>query len=437
MAEAARLDELADSLPVQPAEAVDVGGADVGVAAEPAEARPVAEPPSISSDDDVDPLDRLLAQWDAEQKAGNGAAASGDDDIIELLNQDAARQQYDQELAAAQRYANELAAHSAMEIARRDQQVAELNQTVGQLQNVIAQEQWRQHQLQSRDAFEKVVAAEQAKLADVPGIDEDHARRWLLSEAAQDPRLGEVWEISRFYEPPGPVDRARVASHIQAWAEGQAKLALQLPDPRARVLAQQNIESSMRQMWETAFPDPAAYRANAAKYVNQALDRMHKEARKPRLDPDRTSDYFAVAQAVRGASTRTPPPEIPPGIWRTFRSCLERVLEAIRVPRDLKLGATALDALPGDCHIALAKAIKRNQIVFESLNDGIPIRCLFLSVQLHSRVPRAISSVQKPTPVSVKAIENPCRFTYSPRQMRRRGIDRNYQVQVFYESRCI
>ena len=39
---------------------------------------------------------------------------------------------------------------------------------------------------------------------------------------------------------------------------------------------------------------------------------MHREARKPRLDPDRSADYFAVAQAVRGASGKPalePPPE--------------------------------------------------------------------------------------------------------------------------------
>jgi hypothetical protein len=91
---------------------------------------------------------------------------------------------------------------------------------------------------------------------------------------------------------------------------------LQLPDRRARVLAQQNIEASMRQMWETAFPDPATYRANAARYVHKAIDRMHKEARRPRIDPDVTADRLAVVQAMRGASTNKPPPEPPVNLGR-------------------------------------------------------------------------------------------------------------------------
>jgi hypothetical protein len=122
--------------------------------------------------------------------------------------------------------------------------------------------------------------------------------------------LAAAWE-ARYYQPPGPLERARIAADIQQWGENQARLALQLPGA-ARVLAQQNIEASMRQMWETAFPDPAAYRANAARYVHKALDRMHKEARRPRIDVDATESRLLVAQAVRGASgkidVREPPP---------------------------------------------------------------------------------------------------------------------------------
>ena len=124
---------------------------------------------------------------------------------------------------------------------------------------------------------------------------------------------------SRYYEPPGPVERARIASHIQQWGENQAKHALQLPDPRARVLAQQNIESSMRQMWETAFPDPQQHRAAAAAYVNRAVARMHAQARKPRPDPDATADHLLVAQAVRGASGRVDAREPGSGFWRAYR----------------------------------------------------------------------------------------------------------------------
>lgn len=300
--------------PAAPPVATEVsGGDDVAVAEAPTEADAPAAPDDSTSRGNEDPLDRLLAQWDESNGAGNGAAAAvpTDDDIVRMLDEANQQAAHEQKFAAAhQRFAAE-SAQSAMDIAARDRMLAEAQQTIGSLQQTIAAEQWRQHQQQSREAFEKLVAAEQAKLADVPGVDEDHARRWLLSEAAQDPRLGEAWEVSRFYQPPGPLDRAKVAANIQQWAEGQAKLALQLPSPRARVLAQQNIEASMRQMWETAFPDPQQHRAAAAAYVRKAIDRMHKEARRPRIDPDVTADRLAVVQAMRGASTNKPPPEPP------------------------------------------------------------------------------------------------------------------------------
>jgi hypothetical protein len=310
MAEAARLDELADTLP-PPVEAADVGGDSVNADdTVNGGAPPESEPPSPSPSDDADPLDQLLRQYDDQN--GNGAAAT-DDDIIALLEQDAARQQQEQDFQAAQQRFAADSARAATDIAQRDRQNAELQQTVGQLQQAIQQEVWRQHQQRSAADFEKLISSEQAKLADVAGIDDDHAKRWMLSEAAQDPELQRAWE-AKYYTPPGPVERANIASQIQQWGEGQAKLALQLPDPRARVLAQQNIEASMRQMWSQAFPDPATYRANAARYVNKALERMHRDARKPRIDPDATADRFAVAQAVRGASTNKIPAE-PAPVW--------------------------------------------------------------------------------------------------------------------------
>jgi hypothetical protein len=326
MAEAARLDDLADSLP--PPVEVDTGGDDVGIADTMAEA---PEPPPSP---EPDALDRLLSTYDegVGNGAGNGDASSSggftDDELAAFLNGDnpdaAAAQQREQEFAVAQqRYAND-SAQSAVDIAQRDRALAEAQQTIGSLQNAIQQEVWRQHQARSAADFEKLVSSEQAKLADVAGIDDDHAKRWLLSEAAQDPRLGEAWEVSQFYQQPGPVERANVASQIQQWGEGQANLALQLPDRRARVLAQQNIEASMRQMWSAAFPDPQQHRATAGAYVNQALDRMHKDARKPRLDPDATADRLAVAQAVRGASIRTPPPETPPNLGRMTQGEFQR-----------------------------------------------------------------------------------------------------------------
>ena len=301
MAEAARLDELADSLP--PPAAAEASGDDLDIAdtVTPAE----AEPPSSS---EPDPLDRLLSEWDERNGAGNGAAPS-DDDIIAALdaaNQQAAREQ---EFQTFQAQAAQQQADASIAAAQRDRQIGELQQTVGQLQQAIAQEVARQHQQRSAADFERLAANEQAKLEGLH-VDENHVKRWLLSEAAEDPQLREAWE-ARYYQPPGPLDRARVAADIHRWAEGQAKLALQLADPRARLLAQQNIEASMRQMWETAFPDPAAYRANADRYVRKAIDRMHKGARRPRIDERISGDVLAVAAAVRGASGKVPPEPAP------------------------------------------------------------------------------------------------------------------------------
>jgi hypothetical protein len=317
MAEAARLDDLADSLP--PPVAAEAGdGDDVGIADTTAEAPEPSSPPS-----EPDPLDRLLSEYDERNGAGNGGAADltaeyTPDELAQLLgdaNQEAvARQQRELEWQAFQQQTADQQARSAIEISRRDQQLGELQQTVGQLQNVIAQEQWRQHQQRSNEDFERLAASEQAKLEGLD-VDENHVKRWLLSEGAQDPNLVAAWE-AKYYQPPGPVERARVASHIRQWGEGQAKLALQLPDARARVLAQQNIEASMRQMWKTAFPDPQEHRAAASAYVRKALDRMHKEARRPRVDPDVTADRLAVVQAMRGASSSKPPPEPPPNLGR-------------------------------------------------------------------------------------------------------------------------
>jgi hypothetical protein len=308
---AARLDELADSLP-PPAEVADVGG-DVGVAAEPVEhPAETPEPPSTSSDDGVDPLDRLLREYDDRNGGNSGTDATADDDIIAALdaaNQQAAREQ---EFQTFQAQTAQQQADASIAAAQRDRQLAEAQQTIGSLQSVIAAELQRQHQARSLEDFKRLTADEQAKLdgLDVP---DNHVETFLLAEAARDPELQRAWE-GKYYEPPGPIDRARIAANIQQWAEGQARMALQLSNPLARRMAQQNIESSMKQMWAQAFPDPATYRANAAEYVRKAIDRMHKEARRPRIDLQATADHEAVAAAVRGASTNKIPAE-PAPVW--------------------------------------------------------------------------------------------------------------------------
>jgi hypothetical protein len=313
--------ELKDDIAAEPVEPTDVAPAEAPAAAE-------AEP---SPSTERDALDDLLDAYD--RSVGNGAAAGDADDLGDLLapfnaEQDAAdraAEEQQRELAwrtEQQRIADE-SARSAIELARHNAHVAELEQTVGQLQQTIAAEQWRQHQQRSNEDFERLAASEQAKL-DGLDVDENHVKRWLLAEAAQDSELQRAWE-ARYYQPPGPLERARIAADIQQWGEGQAKLALQLP-ARARQEAERNIHAEMRRMWETAFPDPATYRANASAYVRKALDRMHREARRPRVDPDATADRLAVVAAMKGASGK-PAPERPPDLTRMTDGEFKRYTE--------------------------------------------------------------------------------------------------------------
>jgi hypothetical protein len=317
MAESAAIKEWDE--PEAPPVATEAGGDDVAVA-EPAEA-PAAEadapaaPDDSTSPDAGDPLDRLLAQWDEEQKAGNGAAVSGDDDLVRLLdeaNQQASREQEFQ--AAQQRYASE-SAQSSLELARREQENAELRGTVHQLQQAIAQEQARQFQARQLEDFKRLAADEQSKLSDVPDIADSHVETFLLAESRRDSELVRAFD-ARYYTGPNPLERAQLERAIMAHGENLARTALQIADPAQRRLAEQHIHAELRRLYENTFPDPATYRANAAKYVHKALDHMHREARKPRLDPDRSADYFAVAQAVRGASSGKPPPDPPVNLGR-------------------------------------------------------------------------------------------------------------------------
>jgi hypothetical protein len=297
MAEELLEDDTLEAAPVD-AEAAD------GTAAAPAGADAPATPDGDStSNGDADPLDQLLADYDRSIGAGGNGADDVDplDRLIADAGEHEAAQQRELEFQAFQAQTAQQQADSAIAVSARDQQIGELQQTVGQLQQAIAAEQWRQHQQRSIADFERLAASEQAKL-DGLDVDENHVKRWLLSEAAQDLELQRAWE-ARYYQPPGPLDRARIAADIHQWGEGQAKLALQLP-ARARLLAQQNIEAEMRRMWETAFPDPQQHRAAAGPYVKRALDRMHREARRPRIDADATADRLLVVQAMRGASAK-------------------------------------------------------------------------------------------------------------------------------------
>jgi hypothetical protein len=307
VAEAARLDDLADSLP-PPVEAVDVGGADVGVAAEPVE-HPAETPeppssPSTSPSDDADPLDRLLAQWDERNGAGNNGAAAGDDDIVRLLDDANQQAAHEQEFAAAQaRFANE-SAQAALDLARSNQQNAELRGTVEQLQRAAAETQWREHQARAFQDFKSITAEAQARIAaDIPDVEDNFVETHLLAEAARDPELARAFD-ARYYSELNPLQRAELERAIMMRGEDMAKAALRIADPQQRRLAEQYIHAEMRRLYQNTFPDVQEYRANGAAYLRKAIDKIDRQARRPRIDPIVSGDVLAVAQAVRGASSK-------------------------------------------------------------------------------------------------------------------------------------
>ena len=88
------------------------------------------------------------------------------------------------------------------------------------------------------------------------------------------------------------------------------------------------------------------HRAAAGPYVTRALDRMHREARRPPIDPDASADRFLVAQAVRGASAKYDVREPAPAFGELSDAALELVHETIRLPRDLKAWGEAYSTLP-------------------------------------------------------------------------------------------
>jgi hypothetical protein len=316
MAEAARLDDLADSLP--PPVAAESGGDDVAIVEAPTGADgPAAPDDSTSRGGDADPLDRLFAEYDERNGAGNGAAAPGptDDDIIELLNQDAARQQQESEFQAAQqRYAGE-AAQSSLELARRDHQVRELEQTVGQLQQTIFAEQQRQHRQRSKADFDAMVAPVQRDL-EAEGVDvpPDYVETQLLAAVARNPELIEAHE-ARYFQGHDPLTAARLEAGIRQEAEAMAKAALSIANPVQRQAAERHIQDWMRRAWQAAFVDPREHRAKGAAIVRRAIDQIVKDAHRPRIDPDATADRLAIVAAMKGASGK-PPPEPPVNLGR-------------------------------------------------------------------------------------------------------------------------
>ena len=205
MAEAARLDELADSLPAPPVEAADVGGDNVNADdGRNGTVSPEAEPPSPSPSDDADPLDKLLSQWDEDQNRNNGAAApSSDDDIIAALDaadRDAAAQaRNEQEFAAAAAALASESAQSALELAQRDYENNQLRQTVG-ARRVNISKSGGQHQWRMKADLNALVTPVQKDL-EAEGLATsllDFVETQLIAEAVRDPTIEEAFQAKYF-----------------------------------------------------------------------------------------------------------------------------------------------------------------------------------------------------------------------------------------------
>jgi hypothetical protein len=294
------LGELADTLP-PPVETKAAGGDDVAVADASMEADAPAAPDD-STRGDVDPLDKLLAEWDQEQSARNGAAAPGSDtDDLDRILADLAADE--QRAAAAQQTADQHA-RSALEIAQRDQQLGELRGTVEQLQRAAAETQWREHQARAFQDFKSITAEAQARIAaDIPDVEDNYVETHLLAEAARDPELVRAFD-ARYYSEPNPLQRAELERAIMMRGEGMARAALQIRDPVQRRLAEQHIHAELRKLYANTFPDVQQYRASGAAYLRKAIDKIDRQARRPRTDRQVTGDVLAVAQAVRGSSAK-------------------------------------------------------------------------------------------------------------------------------------
>jgi hypothetical protein len=156
----------------------------------------------------------------------------------------------------------------------------------------------------------------QAELeADGLDIPPNHVETQLLAAAARNPELIEAFE-ARYFEGHDPLRAAQLEAAIRQQGEAWAKAALAITNPVQRLAAQRHIEAWMSRAWQAAFVTPEQHRAKGAAIVRRAIDQIVREARRPRIDSSVTGDVLAVAQAVRGASSSKPPPEVPVNLGR-------------------------------------------------------------------------------------------------------------------------
>ena len=221
------------------------------------------EAPGFSTSDhtapssEPDPLDRLLAEYDERNGAGNGAAADPagytPDELARLLDldgQEAARE-------AARLQTSSRPNESVLRPSRRSRQwilpdvsekMLQLRGTVHALQQTIFAEQQRQARRRSKADFDALVAPVQRDLeADGLDIPPNHVETHLLAAAARDPTLIEAFK-SRYFQGHDPLQAAQLEAGIRQQGETWAKAALSIANPAQRLAAQRHIEARMREM---------------------------------------------------------------------------------------------------------------------------------------------------------------------------------------------
>jgi hypothetical protein len=206
-----------------------------------------------------------------------------------------------------------------------DQQRAEQQRLEQSFQNQSQQLQhYQQQEFQraERADFDKILEKANGMVADLD-LPEGWARQYLLAEGMRDPALREAFD-NRNFNGFSPEHIAQIQQQIRAHGERLAQAAWAIQDPVQRQLAFQQIKLELLNMQAQALPDPATYRAQAARYIRGALLKMEREARayKP-IDSEATSVKEAVSFAVKGAGGKVAP-EPPPNLGRMTNNELNR-----------------------------------------------------------------------------------------------------------------
>ncbi len=105
--------------------------------------------------------------------------------------------------------------------------------------------------------------------------------------------------------------------------------------------------------------------------------------------------------------------------------------------RDNHLTALSPHRTISSCPRQRRSSCQIRQVGPHSRDHAVPIFAPFLPIQSDRGIPRTVGSVQQPAPAGVEAIQNPHGLAQRRRQVCRRRIDGNHQIQILYERRGI